>query len=98
MPRRCPATGLPSGSWCYDPGEDVPDGRAFTRPWPASPAGRQRDQVTCCQHRPGRARRALRGIDEQAAKADKAVAGTCHKSGGKVLCLEARRVILCMQK
>ena len=38
--------------------------------------GRARDQVIYYQYKADRARRTLRGIDEQVAKAEKAVAGT----------------------
>jgi hypothetical protein len=47
----------------------------FTKPLPAGPAGKRRDQVIYYQNREGRARRTLRGIDEQITKAEKAVAG-----------------------
>jgi hypothetical protein len=57
------------------PGEDIPDGHVFTQPWPAGPAGNRRDQVIYYQYRHDRARRTLRGIDEQVAKAEKAVTG-----------------------
>jgi hypothetical protein len=57
------------------PGEGIPDGHIFTQRWPAGPAGGRRDQVICYQYRHDRARRTLRGIDEQVAKAEKAVAG-----------------------
>ena len=57
------------------PGEQIPDGEVFTQPWPAGPDGGRRDQVTYYQYKAGRARRTLRGIDEQVAKAEKAVAG-----------------------
>jgi hypothetical protein len=57
------------------PGEPVPDGHVFTQRWPAGPAGDRRDQVIYYQYRHDRARRALRGIDEQVAKAENAVAG-----------------------
>jgi hypothetical protein len=42
-------------------------------PWPAGPNGGRREQVTYYQA--DRARRTLRGIDEQVMKAEKAVAG-----------------------
>src|SRR4029453_12196701 len=58
------------------PGEDIPDGQVFTQPWPAGPADRRRDQGIYYQYKTDRARRTLRGIDEQVAKAEKAVAGT----------------------
>ena len=57
------------------PGQDIPDGHVFCQPWPAGPADRRRDQVIYYQHRADRARRTLRGIDDQIAKAERAVAG-----------------------
>jgi hypothetical protein len=57
------------------PGEPVPDGHVFTQPWPAGPNGSRRDQVIYYQYRHDRARRTLRGIDEQVKKAERAVAG-----------------------
>ena len=57
------------------PGEQIPDGHIFTQPWPAGPNGGRRDQVIYYQYRADRARRTLRGIDEQVAKAEQAVAG-----------------------
>jgi hypothetical protein len=57
------------------PGQVIPDGHVFTQPWPAGPNGGRRDQVIYYQYKSGRARRTLRGIDEQVAKAEQAVAG-----------------------
>jgi hypothetical protein len=57
------------------PGEAIPDGHVFTQRWPAGPNGGHRDQVIYYQYRHDRARRTLRGIDEQVAKAERAVAG-----------------------
>jgi hypothetical protein len=57
------------------PDEQIPDGHIFTQPWPAGPADKRRDQVIFYQYRADRARRTLHGIDEQVAKAEKAVAG-----------------------
>jgi hypothetical protein len=57
------------------PGEAVPDGHLFTQRWPAGPNSSRRDKVIYYQYRHDRARRTLRGIDEQVAKAEKAVAG-----------------------
>jgi len=57
------------------PDEDIPDGHVFTQPWPAGPRGDRRDQVIYYQYRHDRARRTLRGIGEQVAKAENAVAG-----------------------
>jgi hypothetical protein len=62
--------------WRRDhPGEQIPDGHVFTQPWPAGPNGGRRDQVIYYQYRHDRARRTLRGIDQQIAKAEQAVAG-----------------------
>ena len=57
------------------PGEPIPDGHIFTQPWPAGPNGGRRDQTIYYQYKADRARRTLRGIDEQVAKAEKAIAG-----------------------
>jgi Transposase DDE domain len=57
------------------PGQDIPDGQIFTQPWPAGPNGGRRDQVIYYQYKADRARRTLRGIDEQVRKAEQAIAG-----------------------
>jgi hypothetical protein len=56
-------------------GDQPPDGLILTEPRPAGPRDRRRDEVVYYQYRADRARRTLRGIDEQVAKAEKAVAG-----------------------
>jgi len=57
------------------PDTQVPDGHIFTQPWPAGPTDGRRDHVIYYQYRHDRARRTLKGIDEQVAKAENAVAG-----------------------
>ena len=57
------------------PGQEIPDGHVFTQPWPAGPKDKRRDQWIYYQYKADRARRTLHGIDEQVAKAAKAVAG-----------------------
>jgi Transposase DDE domain len=60
------------------PGQGIPDGHIFTQPWPATQVEKdrgKRDRTVFYQYRADRARRTLRGIDEQVAKAEKAVAG-----------------------
>jgi hypothetical protein len=60
------------------PGQDIPDGHVFTQPWPATSGEKARgipDRVIYYQYRHDRARRTLRGIDEQVAKAERAVDG-----------------------
>src|SRR5699024_8466837 len=69
----------------------IPDGHIFTQPWPAGSTDNRRDQVIYYQYQAERARRSLRGIDQQVAKAEKAVAGQAaakrnrfvHLSGGE---------------
>ena len=57
------------------PGEPIPDGHVFTQPWPAGPTGGRRDHVFYYRYRYDNARRTLKGIAEQVAKAENAVAG-----------------------
>jgi hypothetical protein len=57
------------------PDAQIPDGHIFVQPWPAGPADKRRDQMIFYQYKADRARRTLRGIDEQVAKAASAVAG-----------------------
>ena len=57
------------------PGGQMPDGLILTQPWSAGPKNDRRDQVICYQYRHDRARRTLRGIDEQVKKAEQAVSG-----------------------
>lgn len=60
------------------PGDEITDGQIFTQQWPAGPKDKRRDQILYYQYRADRAdraRRTLRGIDEQIAKAEKAVSG-----------------------
>lgn len=60
------------------PEEEIPDGHVFVQPWPASTLERERgvrDRTIYYQYRADRARRSLRGIDAQVAKAESAVAG-----------------------
>ncbi len=60
------------------PDESLPDGQIFTQPWPATSKEKTRgipDRIVYYQYRHDRARRTLRGIDEQIAKAQKAIDG-----------------------
>jgi hypothetical protein len=70
------------------PGEEIPDGQIFTQPWPAGPKDRRRDQVIYYQYRADRARRTLHGIDEQVAKAAKAVAGLAPVKRNRFIALD----------
>lgn len=59
-------------------GQTVPDQLVLTQPWPASSSEKTRgvpDRMIHYQYRVDRARRTLHGIDEQIAKAERAVAG-----------------------
>jgi hypothetical protein len=63
--------------WRHDhPDQQILDGHIFRQPWPAGPTDKRRDQVIYYQYRHDRARRTLRGVDQQVAKTEKAVAGT----------------------
>jgi hypothetical protein len=53
----------------------MPDGLILTQPWPAGPADKRRDQIIYYRCKVDRGRRTLRGIDEQVAKAKRAVGG-----------------------
>ncbi len=60
------------------PTRTIPDGQVLTQPWPATSREKARgipDRVIYYQYRHDRARRTLRGIDEQVAKAERAVDG-----------------------
>ena len=60
------------------PDEAVPDGLVLTQPWPSTSSEKARgipDRVIHYQYRHDRARRTLRGIDEQVRKAERAVDG-----------------------
>jgi hypothetical protein len=58
-----------------NPGLGLPDGLTLTQPWPGGANSTRHEQVIYYQYRAERARRSLRGIDEQIGKAEKAVAG-----------------------
>jgi hypothetical protein len=70
------------------PGEEIPDGHVFTQPWPAGPSSKRRDQWIYYQYKAGRARRTLRGIDEQVAKAARAVAGLAPVKQNRFIALD----------
>jgi hypothetical protein len=60
------------------PDEHIPDGLVLTQPWPSTSAEKTRGipgRVIHYQYRRDRARKTLRGIDEQVAKAQRAVDG-----------------------
>nr|WP_328829992.1 IS1634 family transposase [Nocardioides acrostichi] len=60
------------------PDAEIPDGHVFTAPWPANAKKRaagRRDKVTYYRYKADSARRTLRGIETQIAKAERAVAG-----------------------
>lgn len=57
------------------PDEAIPDGHIFTQLWPASASDGRRDQTIYYRYRADSARRILRGIDQQVAKAERAVEG-----------------------
>src|SRR5690348_8791187 len=77
------------GKWRREhPGEEIPDGHVFTQRWPAGPKSKRRDQQIYYQYKAGRARRTLRGIDEQVAKAARAVAGLAPVKRNRFIALD----------
>jgi Transposase DDE domain len=57
------------------PDEPIGDGQVFTQPWLMGTKTDPRKRTVFYQYRADRARRTLKGIDQQIAKAEKAVAG-----------------------
>jgi len=58
--------------------EQIPDGNVFTQPWPATEKQRaagRRDKTIFYRYKADSARKTLRGIDAQVAKAERAVEG-----------------------
>ena len=73
---RIPQVPYPVAQWRREhPGEQIGDGHVFTLRWPALEGSGRRDQVIYYQYKADRARRTLRGVDEQVKKAEQAVAG-----------------------
>jgi hypothetical protein len=70
------------------PDTQVPDGHIFTQPWPAGPTDGRRDHAIYYQYRHDRARRTLKGIDEQVAKAENAVAGKAPVKRNRFIALD----------
>ena len=62
------------------PDEPIEDGQIFTQPWVGGPR-RIRRRTIFYQYRADRARRTLKGIDQQIGKAEKAVAGRPRSNG-----------------
>ncbi len=70
------------------PGRDIPDGHVFAQPWPATTSEKARgipDRAIYYQYRHDRARRTLRGIDDQVVKAENAVAGKAPVKGNRFI-------------
>jgi Transposase DDE domain len=57
------------------PGQPLVDGQVFVQPWVMGSKAERRRRTIFYQYRVDRARRTLKGIDQQIAKAEKAVAG-----------------------
>ena len=76
--RRCPdpRRPLPSEPVAKDaPRQPIPDGQIFVQPWVMGTKTDPRRRTIFYQYRADRAKRTLKGIDQQIAKAEKAVAG-----------------------
>jgi hypothetical protein len=75
--------------WRRDhPDAEMTDGQILTQPWPAGTVGNRRDHVIYYQFRADRARRTLRGIDQQVAKAERAVAGLAPVKRNRFISLD----------
>ena len=73
---RIPEVPYQVGEWRRThPGEPIGDGQIFTQPWVMGTKADPRNRTIFYQYRADRARRTLKGIDQQIAKAEKAVAG-----------------------
>ena len=73
---RIPEVPYQVAQWqCGHPGEQIPDQQVFVQPWIMGPNVDARKRTIFYQYRHDRARRTLKGIDTQVAKAEKAVAG-----------------------
>jgi transposase len=71
--------------------KQIPDGHVFTQPWPASTTEKargRRDRTIYYQYSADRARRTLRGIDEQVRKAENAVAGKAPVKRNRFITLD----------
>lgn len=71
--------------------EEISDGHVFTQPWPASTIDKargRRDKTIYYQYCADRARRTLRGIDEQIRKAENAVAGKAPVKRNRFIALD----------
>jgi hypothetical protein len=79
---------LPGQADQEHPGQEIPDGHVFTQPWSGGTRDKRRDQVIYYQYRADRARRTLHGIDEQVAKAAKAVAGLAPVKRNRFIALD----------
>ena len=73
---KLPEVAYPIRKWMEDhPGQAPANGMILSWPVYDGPAGARRKAITYYQYREARAKRTLRGIDQQVAKAKKAVAG-----------------------
>lgn len=73
---RTPEVPYVISTWRQDhPDIEIPDGQVFVQPWPAGPTDKRKDHMRYYQYKHDRARRTLKGIDEQVRKAEQAVAG-----------------------
>ncbi len=89
---RIPTVPYVVAQWrCEHSEEQIPDGHVFTQPWPASTidkASGRRDKTIYYQYCADRARRTLRGIDEQVRKAENAVAGKAPVKRNRFIALD----------
>jgi transposase len=73
---RIPEVPYQVAQWRRDhPGQPIPDGQVFVQPTLMGPKADLRRRTIFYQYRTDRAKRTLKGIDQQIAKAEQAVAG-----------------------
>ncbi len=86
---RIPTVPYVVAQWLREhPGQAMPDGLTLTQPWPAGDTDRRRDQVIYYRYSADRARRTLKGIQEQVTKAERAVAGKVPVKRNRFVTLE----------
>ncbi len=88
---RLPEVPYVISQWRRDnPDAEPADGATLTQPTVMGPKADQRRQTTLYQYKTDRARRVMHGIDQQIAKAEKAVAGQAAIKGNRFVTPDRR--------
>ncbi|WP_268234828.1 IS1634 family transposase [Nesterenkonia alkaliphila] len=92
---KLPEVPYPIRKWIEDnPGKAPENGMILSWPVYEGPAGQRRTSLIYYQYREARAKRTLRGIDQQVAKAKKAVAGKAPVKRNRFVGIEGERRFL----